>query len=53
MNFLRHIWYSLRHRRIDEALGEIESHRAMAQARLERDRLSAGDATPRRMNKLP
>ena len=45
MNFLRRIWYSLRHRRIDEELAEeIESHRAMAQARLEQDALSAADA---------
>ena len=45
MNFLRRIWYSLRHRHIDEELAEeIESHRAMAQARLERDGLSAADA---------
>ena len=45
MNFLRRMWYSLRHRRIDDELAEeIESHRAMAQARLEQDGLSAADA---------
>jgi hypothetical protein len=36
MKFVRRIWYSLRHRNIDAELAEeIESHRAMAQARLE------------------
>jgi predicted permease len=45
MNFLRRLWYSLRHRRIDEDLAEeIESHRAMAEARLERAGLSVADA---------
>ena len=45
MKFLRRIWYSVRHRRIDDELAEeIESHRAMAQARLEQDGLSAADA---------
>ena len=36
MNVLRRLWYSLRHRNVDADLAEeIESHRAMAQARLE------------------
>jgi predicted permease len=45
MNVLRRIWYSLRHRNIDADLAEeLESHRVMAQARLERAGLSAPEA---------
>jgi hypothetical protein len=45
MNFLRRIWYSVRHRHIDDELAEeIESHRAMAQSRLEQEGLPAADA---------
>lgn len=45
MNFLRRLWYSLRHRDADVDLAEeLESHRAMAQARLERAGLAAPDA---------
>ena len=45
MPFIRRLWYSLRHRDEDAILAEeIESHRAMAQARLEQDGLPAGDA---------
>ena len=36
MNVRRRLWYSLRHRNVDADLaGELESHPAMAQARLE------------------
>ena len=39
MKFVRRLWYSLRHRGIDAELAEeLESHRAMAQARLEQRR---------------
>ena len=45
MNVLRRLWYSLRHRNVDADLAEeIESHRAMAQARLEDAGLSPRDA---------
>jgi predicted permease len=45
MKFVRRLWYSLRHRNIDAELAEeLESHRAMAQARLESAGLPAVDA---------
>src|SRR5262245_3461304 len=45
MNLLRRLWYSLRHRDSDDDLAEeLETHRAMAQARLERAGLSAPEA---------
>jgi putative ABC transport system permease protein len=45
MNFLRRLWYSLRHRNVDDELAEeLESHRAMTQTRLEGAGLSAPDA---------
>ena len=48
MRFLRRLWFSLRHRDADGELAEeIESHRAMAQARLEHAVLPAADAARR------
>ena len=45
MNVRRRLWYSLRHRNVDADLAEeLESHRAMAQARLEDAGLSPRDA---------
>lgn len=45
MNVVRRLWYSLRHRNVDADLAEeLESHRALAQARLERDGLAPPDA---------